>query len=359
VTRPKVLISPLNWGLGHAARCIPIIQELISNGCQVIIAAEGGCLQLLRSEFPKLPFLDPPAYKIEYSNKSSLLKWKLVRQIPSIIKAIKKEHKWLKFIIHDYDIDLVISDNRFGMHTKAVPCIYITHQLQIKSGNSFAEFILRRIHYSVIKKFDQCWVPDDEDNGIAGELSHPSNLPSNARYIGPISRLENRTETKLYDLLIILSGPEPQRTLLENILIQELQSFKGKCIFIRGTQTGTISVNSSVEIINMANASQVNQLIARSETVISRSGYTTVMDLIKLKKKAILIPTPGQTEQEYLGKYLMEKGILFSCPQENFSLPKALEQFQKANLSFPEYNWNTYKKVIEQTLNIKQPTFAI
>ena len=350
------MVSPLCWGLGHAARCIPIIQELVTNGCQVIIAAEGGCYPFLRSEFPTLAFLDPPAYRIQYSIKGSLLKWKLLAQIPSIIKTINKEHKWLKMIINDYDIDLVISDNRFGMHTKEVPCIYITHQLQIKTGNSFTESILKLLHNSIIKKFTQCWVPDDEKNGIAGELSHPANLPSNVRYIGPISRFENKQEDKLYDLLIILSGPEPQRTLLENILIKELQSYKGKSVLIRGTQENTISINNSVEVINIANAVQLNQLILQSETVLSRCGYTTVMDLIKLKKKAILIPTPGQTEQEYLGKYLMQKGILFCCSQETFSLSHALEQLQKTNLSFPQYDWNKYKKTIQHITHNTQPT---
>jgi uncharacterized protein (TIGR00661 family) len=348
----RVLVSPLNWGLGHAARCIPIIKELIANGCEVIIAADGVCLQLLKSEFPNLTFLTAPAYNIKYSRKGTSLRWKLLRQLPRIVNAIYKEHLWLQKIIKSHRIDMVISDNRFGLYSKKVPCIYISHQLLIKTGNSFSERILQKLHYSVIKKYTECWIPDDEKNGIGGKLSHPPEFPANAKYIGPLSRFENKEEDQKYDLLVILSGPEPQRTILENIIVNELESFNGKSLLVRGNENAeVIAVNNrSIEIINVARAEQLNHLVCQSKVVISRCGYTTVMDLLKLRKKAILIPTPGQTEQEYLAEYLIEKRMFYCIGQDEFSLHEALESFGKESFLFPEYNWEQYKMAVKNLM---------
>jgi uncharacterized protein (TIGR00661 family) len=320
----------------------------------VVIAADGACLQLLRSEFPDLGFLATPAYNIKYSKNSTWLKWKLLGQMPSIIATIKEEHKWIKKVIKEYSIDLIISDNRFGMYSKKIPCFYITHQLQIKTGDRFSEKMLRKMHYSVIKKYTQCWVPDSESNGIAGELSHPKKFPENVKYLGPISRFEARQENIVYDLLVILSGPEPQRTILEKKLLDELELFNGRCVLVRGKDDNVVYSlkNKSIEVINIANAQELNDLILKSGIVISRSGYTTVMDLIKLKKKAILIPTPGQTEQEYLAKHIMEQNVFYCVDQLEFSLSKALEAANDFNYSFPIYEWDRYKDVIADAFSI-------
>jgi uncharacterized protein (TIGR00661 family) len=322
--------------------------------CEVVIAADGICLQLLRTEFPELNFLLTPAYDIEYSDKSSLLKWKLLGQMPSLIITMQHEHKWLKKVIKEYSIDAVISDNRFGMYSKKIPCFYITHQLQIKTGDKLTEKMLKKMHYSVIDKYSQCWVMDNESNGIAGELSHPKKLPENVKYLGPISRFEERKESIAYDLLVILSGPEPQRTKLEKKIINELESFKGRCVLVRGKDDDQLKDinNNSIEVINIASAGQLNELVLKSEMIVSRSGYTTVMDLIKLQKKAILIPTPGQTEQEYLAKHLMEQNIFYCVPQKELVLLKSLDDAKGFNYSFPRYDWEYYKEVIADAFSV-------
>jgi len=322
--------------------------------CEVVIAADGTCLQLLRTEFPDLGYLATPAYDIKYSKNSKWLKWKLIGQMPSMLSTIKEEHKWLKKVLKEYSIDIVISDNRFGMYSKKVPCFYITHQLGIKTGDKLTEKMLRKMHYSVIKKYSQCWVPDSASSGIAGELSHPNKLPENVKYLGPISRFDARQEKIVYDLLVILSGPEPQRTILERKLIDELRIFNGRCVFVRGTNgnvPGDLK-SQSIEVLNIATAQELNDLVLKSEMVISRSGYTTVMDLIKLNKKAILIPTPGQTEQEYLAKHLAEQGIFYCINQKEFSLSKALDNAKTFNYSFPRYEWGHYKDVIADALSV-------
>jgi len=193
----RVLVAPLDWGLGHATRCIPIIYELLEQGCSVIIAASGPTEILLKKEFPELIFLPLKGYAVRYSKKKSWLPLTIFFQIPSIITSICYEHCWLKKIVKEKDIDLVISDNRFGLYHATIPSVYITHQLLIKTGDRFTENIAQQIHFHFIKKFTQCWVPDaEENNNLAGELSHPKKHPDNIKYIGPLSRFEKKKRLK-------------------------------------------------------------------------------------------------------------------------------------------------------------------
>lgn len=350
-TRHKVLVAPLEWGLGHATRCIPIINELIRQNCEVLIAAEGATYSLLKQEFPELTFLRLTGYRMRYSRKKYFLPWKILAQFPKMMFTIYKEHQWLKKIVKEYKIDAVISDNRFGMYQSQITSIYITHQLLIKTGNGFTESIAKRIHYYFIKKYKECWVPDYETNGLAGELSHPKILPPKIKYIGALSRLEETNAEKKYDLLISISGPEPQRTIFEEQLLHELRSYKGKVLFIRGLPGSDDELkieDSPVEIRNHLSSKELNTAILQSAMIVSRCGYTTIMDLARLQKKAILIPTPGQTEQEYLAKYLMEKKIFYTTSQEDLSLQHSIEQAAVFPFCMPEYNMEEYKSVISE-----------
>ncbi len=268
-----------------------------------------------------------------------------------MVFTIYKEHRWLKKAIEKYNIDAVISDNRFGMYNNKVPCIYITHQLLIKTGNSITEKIAQQIHYHFIKKYKECWVPDFKEDGLAGELSNPKNIPGNAKYIGCLSRFENQNDLqKKYDLLISISGPEPQRTIFEKQLLNDLKKYIGLVLFIRGLpdDKGVMPNTESIEFKNHLSGNELNLAMLQSKMVISRCGYTTVMDLVKLNKKAILIPTPGQTEQEYLAKYLRKKKIFFTINQNAFSLNKNLLQAQDFTFDLPQHNMHEYKAFISQ-----------
>ncbi len=361
--KSRILIAPLDWGLGHATRCIPIIKELLQQKCTVYIAADKRTFFLLEKEFPGAVFLRLPGYEIEYSYSKKLFALKLIYQIPKTIFKIFKEKKWLSKMIKEHSINAVISDNRFGMYSKKIPCVYITHQLCIKTGNRFTEIMAREIHYYFIKKFKYCWVPDCKISGLAGELSHPKNIPSNVIYIGPLSRFKPlpRTE-KIYDLLVTLSGPEPQRTIFENQLLKQLKSFTGKVFLIRGLPSESsipAACSDTLQIENHLPAHELNRIIEQSKMIISRSGYTTVMDLALLKKKAILIPTPGQTEQEYLAKYLAEKGYFFSINQKDFSIKEALKKCESFRFPSIDFSNEEYKKVISEfVLSLKSGDFA-
>ena len=230
----RVLVAPLDWGLGHATRCIPIIYELLRFGFEVQIAAEGKTKKLLENEFPGLVFLPLKGYKVRYSKNKSLLFFSLFIQLPKLLWRIYYEHKWLKKIVKESDICMVISDNRLGMYSSTIPCIYITHQLKIKTRSQFTDQLVQKIHYFFINKYSACWVPDNKtENNLAGDLSHPEYLPkTQVKYLGPLSRLEKDTSDKKYDYLVLISGPEPQRTIFEDLMLEELKKVSGKIIQI-------------------------------------------------------------------------------------------------------------------------------
>ncbi|MEO6813552.1 MAG: glycosyltransferase [Ginsengibacter sp.] len=362
-TRPNVLIAPLDWGLGHATRCIPIIKELTAQECNVFLAADKHTFSLLKKEFPSTVFLRIRGYEMSYSRKKNWLAAKVIIQIPKIIVAIIREKRWLNYAIKNYQLDAVISDNRFGMFSKKITSIYITHQLYIKTGNRFTEKIIQQIHYYFIKKYKYCWVPDSKENGLAGKLSHPQKIPFNVIYIGPLSRFQIILNTqKKYGLLISISGPEPQRTIFENIILTQLANYKGSALIVRGLPSEKKTISSTNEFVKITNhlaAEDFNEALNQSEIVISRSGYTTIMDLVKLNKKAILIPTPGQTEQEYLAEYLLEKGYFYCTSQENFSMTETLKK--AGDFSYITHNIpaEEYKNVIREfVLSLKTGNFA-
>ena len=360
--KPRILIAPLDWGLGHATRCIPIIKELIYLNCEVIVVATQSTFSLLKKEFPTLVFLRYKGYEIEYSRDKKKFLSKILLQFPKVAFSVLKENYWLKKIIKKQKIDAVISDNRFGMYSKKIPSIYITHQLGIKTGNHSTEIIAQKIHYHFIKKYSQCWIPDNKETGLAGELSHPQIIPSNAIFIGPLSRFKPLPGIKkIYDLLVTISGPEPARTTFENKILIQLQSFSGKALLIRGLPSDDYNLPSSdlIEFVNHLSAEDLNKAIEQSKMLIGRSGYTTIMDMAALQKKAILIPTPGQTEQEYLAKYLFEKKFFFSAEEESFSIREALEKVSKFDFKEIDMPLDEYKKTINEfVLSLKSNNFA-
>jgi uncharacterized protein (TIGR00661 family) len=350
--KPRILIAPLDWGLGHATRCIPIISTLIQLGCTVVVAAEGPVKALLQNEFPDVQFVELKGYHIQYSRSACWMPIKLLFQFPKIIYRIYAENRWLKKEIKSNRIDAVIADNRMGLFHKKIPCIYITHQLTIKTGNRFTENIAQKIHYHYINKFSTCWVPDAAGiANLAGVLSHPAKLPKvPVTYLGPLSRFEKKGVDVKYDICIILSGPEPQRTIFEKIILEGVYKVEGKICLVRGLpgETDIPDFKSpSIEIRNHLAAEELNNIILQSKMIVSRCGYSTVMDLVKLQKKAILVPTPGQTEQEYLGRYLQNQKLFYCVDQYGFSLQEVLKSAASFNFSTAAIDANVYKTVIE------------
>ena len=350
ITSPRILVAPLDWGLGHATRCIPIIKELLQLNCTVLIAGDHAIYSLLKKEFPDTVFLRLKGYEIKYSRHKKYLILKIFLQLPKILSSIWRENKWIKRMVKEGAIDAIISDNRLGMFSKKVPSIYITHQLFIKTGKIFTENIAQRIHYHYIKKYKKCWVPDYKEDGLAGVLSHPKKVPANVEFIGPLSRLVPLQNIEpIYDLLVLLSGPEPQRTIFENQILVQLKNFSGSVFLARGLpiEEDNLNVNNkSVKVVNHIGGEDLNKVLSQSKLIIARCGYSTVMDLAAMKKTAILIPTPGQTEQEYLAEYLLEKKYFLTAPQERFILSELLKRSADFKYALIDFSFNEYKKAI-------------
>jgi len=353
---PKVLVAPLDWGLGHATRCIPLIRELVALGSEVTIAASGPTEALLRTEFPHLVILSLQGYKIRYG-KSGVL-FSLLRQLPRIVRTIKYEQKWLVELLKTERFDAIISDNRPGLFHATVPSVYITHQLQILSGmGGLIDRLLFNLHKHYYRRFNEVWVPDFETPpGLAGKLSHPEQDCLKVKYIGPLTRLQKKNITTFKrDLLILLSGPEPQRSIFEQEITKQLHHSNDKVLLVRGLPGNNKKLDHlphNIEIQNHLSAAELEIEIARTSLIICRSGYTTVMDLICLGKKAVLIPTTGQTEQEYLARYLEEKGFFPHIRQSDFNLKEAIIRSRDFSFKHPksEEQFQNYKKVLRNWL---------
>ncbi len=413
----KVLICPLDWGLGHASRCVPIIYELLNQKFKVIIAADNLPLEFLKKEFQDVEFVKFPSfYKISYSKKVPF-SIKLFFQIPKIILGIYKENIFLKKIINKLNIDIVISDNRFGLFNKNIFTIFITHQILIKMPFylKFLEFPIYFLNKYIIEKYNLLWIPDNEKSPFfSGDLSHKNKLPKNAKFIGILSRFSINKKnadifkkkffiknadifkkkffvkkshifkkfffskksryfqkkfffqknadifkkkfsvkniqffekifferSKFKKILIILSGIEPQRTLLENILVENFKHSADKIRLIRGKPNEKkFFKKNNILFFSHLKSDKMKKMIKSSHLIICRSGYSSVMDLLILKKKAILIPTPGQTEQEYLSDFLKSKKLFYSVSQNNFNFEKDLKKifFFEKKLTFFKKN---------------------
>ena len=302
-----IFIAPLDWGLGHATRCVPLIRKLILNNT-IILGVTPLTKLIFDDEFPNLKKVDLEPYNISYSKNQSLT-LKLLLDSARIKKVIKKENEQLKHLIKENKIEVVISDNRLGLYNKKIESVYMTHQVNIQAG--LLSFLANKIHHYYIKNYNTIWIPDfeNEQQSLAGKLSHLSPF-KNISYIGPLSRLEKNVSDELnFDYLFLISGPEPHRASFENILIKIVAKTNKKVCLVRGTNLKLETKTSeNITVLDLPNSKILSQLITNSETIICRSGYSTLMDMYHLKKtKLILIPTPSQPEQIYLAEYWQNK----------------------------------------------------
>lgn len=327
----KILVAPLNWGLGHASRCVPLIHRLLDEGHEVVIGGDGMSFTLLRKHFPKLRYVYLAPLDLHYS-RSGNQTWAMLKAIPQLLLWRNKDRLMLKAILQEEHFDQVISDNRPGLYNKQVECIYITHQLQIRLTKTWqwAEATASRIHARMYTRFNKVWIPDYEDinHSLAGELSHPAKWKQSRKrtafqYIGPLSRFHSPITHKPspinYEVVAVLSGLEPQRTLLEQELIERYSGKEERVLIVQGlvNHPNTRIKRGNLTIVpSMADAELVPALL-NARHIIARSGYSTIMDLEALGLLSVgnnkplpvhieLIPTPGQPEQEYLAVWLKD-----------------------------------------------------
>lgn len=328
IEQPRhVLVCPLDWGLGHAARCVPVIRCFLEEGFKVTIAGHGRSLAMLRHEFPETKTVGLPGFSPSYPISGNMVT-KMALLAPAFLKSIYFEHRLLNKIIENQHVDIVISDNRYGVWNKKTRNIIITHQLMIKTPAwlASAEKLLYHISRLLISKFDGCWIPDlVKAPGLSGDLSHKFPLPANARFVGILTRFDhtkaNQPPQKKEGLLAIISGPEPQRSLFEEILIRQLTKLNLPATFICGRpELKTISNIGKITLLPHLSATETEALIRRSELVICRSGYSSIMDLAAIGAKTLFVPTPGQTEQIYLAKLHHQSGTTLFREQHRLDL---------------------------------------
>ena len=314
----KILIAPLNWGLGHASRCVPLVQRLLDEGHEVVLGGDGDSLTLLRKHFSKLRYIYLAPLNLRYSAGKRQV-WAMLKAFPKLIIWSLKDHALLKAVLREEPFDRVISDNRFGLYNQSVECIYMTHQLHIMlpRGWRWAEPLASRIHARIYTRFNKVWVPDYEDpqKSLAGELSHNDQLPMTGhRYINPLSRFQNIQHiqsTPTYDIVSVLSGLEPHRTLLEKEIVARYTGKEETVLLVQGlmARPNTRIKRGNITMVPYLADNELAVALIGAKRIIARSGYSTIMDLdaLGVLDKAELIPTPGQPEQEYLARFIAQK----------------------------------------------------
>jgi uncharacterized protein (TIGR00661 family) len=329
-----VIVAPLNWGLGHATRCIPVIQYLKTICKQVIIASDGSALALLKNEFPDLVYEELPSYNIRYSTQSVFLN--MMMMMPSILSAALAEKRTALKIVEKYHATVILSDNRFGFQCPSVKNIYMTHQVNILHNNPILSYLGSKIHQRIINTFDLCLIPDyDDERSLCPKLTQQNAIKK--IFLGPLTRIKKLTLPVRWDICVLLSGPEPQRTVLEKALIKQFMVLNQyKILFVTGKQeVNHAPLPKHISIVGLLPTREVEETLNCSHLLIARSGYSTIMDIEQLDIHAIFIPTPGQTEQEYLGKIFSLKPKYHCLQQHNIGrLPEIIEkQFDKINNS--------------------------
>ena len=321
----NILICPLEWGLGHAARMIPVAREFLTLGHNVIIGSGETHAALFKSEVPGLSYIDFPGFRPEYS--AVLPQYlSVLMKVPTLLYHIIRENRRLKTLIKEHQIDIVISDNRFGLWNRQITCVYVTHMPIIPFPRAFRsfEFIGKAFHRYIINKYTICLIPDLPGvKNFSGRLTHGFPLPSNACFTGILSRFagEEHKPVTAKDIsrhnTIILSGPEPQRGIFRKKLIELFRDIETPTIIFEGKpgKQNEVEKTGNISFVNHLPGDQMKELILTSDLILTRSGYTTIMELASLNRRAIIIPTPGQTEQEYLAEYLSAKGWFSTVSQ--------------------------------------------
>lgn len=323
----RVLVCPLDWGLGHTSRCIPLIKALQEKENTVIVGCNAAQKNFIENEIAGLEFVDLFGYDVQYSTSAPL--WlALLMQFGRLRSVIKQEQAWLEKLLAENKIDIVISDNRFGLYTDKADTIFVTHQVFIKAP--FLNWYINRINRSYLKKFRSLWIVDhnQENDSLAGKLSHNAHFHPKVKYIGPLSRFTKKEipAEKNFDVLVLLSGVEPQRTLLEEKCVSALKNSGLRVCLVRGTNSAPeINYPEIFVVKNVLQTSELEGLLLSSKKIICRSGYSSLMDLDALGLKAVLVPTPGQTEQEYLASYWKEKFGFATLEQKTINAESLLK----------------------------------
>jgi uncharacterized protein (TIGR00661 family) len=338
ISQKRILYAVLNWGLGHATRSIPIIRTLMVN-YEIILASTGRSLRLLQAEFPELETVDFPDYGIRYSREGRWLLFFLIIQLPLVILRLFLEKVQTEKIVREKKIDVIFSDNRYGVFSRKIPCYFMTHQLRYSLGRRLRGFEWISVWFNrlMFKHFGRIFVPDVEsDRNLSGSLAHSKEWRAKSKisYIGILSSVAQEKVEKDIDLLVMISGPEPQRSIFEEIIKRQIGLIPGRKVVILGKPGEETDWSETVDlqVFSHLDRKTMQQIINRSHIIIARSGYSTIMELAALEKRALLVPTPGQTEQAYLAEHLQKMGWWYAKTQDQLNIASNLPLARQARL---------------------------
>ncbi|MFE3846072.1 glycosyltransferase family protein [Thermoplasmatota archaeon] len=324
----KIIYGICSWGLGHSTRSLPVIRKLIEENNKITIISNGRALELLKKELAdKVQYIDIPDYPMLISDNSRQFIAKSIIYWPLFIKKMESGLQKLTKIVKKNHYDIIISDGRYDIYNKEIPSFFISHQMRIMNPLriKFLETGSEIFNKFFFKRFKGVIVPDYKEDDLSGDLSH--NLKKidteKLNYVGVLSDFKNINTKKDIDYLISISGPEPQRTIFEKKILSQLRYLNGNIIITLGKSDEKKEINKeSIKIYSFLNKDKREDFLNRAKIVISRSGYSTLLDLAVTGTKALLTPTPGQIEQEYLSEYHNEKGTFYSVDQKNIDLRK-------------------------------------
>ncbi len=333
MTLKRVLVAPLNWGLGHATRCIPIIRSLLKQKHDVVLASDGRARTLLRAEFPSLVCEPLPSYNVLYPLKQPFLHW--LKEGPRILDIVKDEHTCTQELVLRHNFTHIFSDNRYGVYHPECKSIFITHQLSLPLPVILA-WIANKVVRKLINKFDECWIPDIYgEESLSGEMSQGL-LKIPLVYVGPLSRFEKPATPKGEDILAIVSGPEPNRSQIEEKILDQLAKSSQHYEVIRGRPEKLgVAITTGIQTQEVATSQVLQQKLASAAFVVSRSGYSSIMDLYRVQRKALLIPTPNQPEQQALAeRHRKNQNFVFQT-EDTLDISSAIEHLKKQQPTWP------------------------
>lgn len=354
----KILYAVLDMGLGHASRSLPIIRKFIDFGCDVSIASKGRALSFLKSELPDLRFYEAPGYDIEYANNQFLIA-KLLQQLPKIFRRIKQENDFCQKIANSFSPNIIMSDHCYGMYHEKIPSYFITHQVffAIPFDLPFISGIVSLFNLNAHKNFEKVFIPDfpNEQGGLlSGKLSVIPKNSTRYKHVGILSSLNKVPANETIDVFISISGPEPQRTHFEDIALSQVEEIPGKKVVILGKSESEIKITDkeNLAIFTHLSRAQVQQYVNKSQLIISRPGYSTIMELVELGKQALFVPTPGQTEQAYLSRRMQNAGWFYSVAQNRIELKNDVEQARSyPGLHRPFETEKAVESIMEEVLD--------
>lgn len=338
----KVLVAPLDWGLGHATRCVPVIKEFLRVGAEVHVGVCGNIAPFYKDAFPGLKQHRIPSYRIMYPKHGYQMPAWVLTELPRILKVVAVEHAIAESLVERENFDVVFSDNRFGFYSEHAKSIYMTHQLRIAfpGVTRVLESVGLKFHQKQMANFNEVWVPDVPGYpGLGGRLSHLNAKNETGtffkdrklRYVGPLSRFENMVESsqKKFKFLGVVSGAEPTRTNLELRLRKVFREIPGEHALLLGKPgLNEIVKDGNITVYPHLSTEPFAELVKSSECFVSRPGYSTVMDQAALGANCLFVPTPGQTEQVYLGKLLKNAKYARSLEESRLTAENLLKAFE-------------------------------